>query len=168
MTNEVKRFRAIPGYHPMTLKLIEYLGEKNPGDFMTDDELAEVAGAQTKPGGEAYAYLLSAIRWQRKAGKDFQRVRDGGGIKCLEATETDDAVKSEARAIHRKTGRTLIRAETVDVQKLPDDRRSAFLARTSQLSALYGLSADRVTKKLDGVDNQEPDMKELLKALTGS
>lgn len=164
----VTRLPGPYGMSPETQRLIEKLKEGKPGDVLTDDELREVCGKNTRVGCEGYANLWSAIRHcDREHGVAWSRVRGAWCIKCLGATELQDEDDASNKSIHRKTKRDLRRLKiaTTHTNGMDDAGRTQLNLRIAQKATMLMFSSSQTRKKLDARNITKPlDMNRLLDA----
>ena len=167
---ETKAFQAIPNHSPTTAKIVELLITKKPGDFVSDTEIAEACGCKVSVNEAGYSNLLTAIkRVCRLHGLDFQRVRGGGGIKCYTSGETASTLDTHYRRIGKEARRGLSRSATVKIEQLAVDKRTPYLAITSQLGALHHMATSTATKALEARQaNTAPDLPKLLEAFAAA
>ncbi len=164
---QVQRIPAVPGMALATEKLIERLKAGRVGEVVTDEELTRVAGKNTRPNGDGYANLQSAIGYvSRRHQVVWSRQRGACAIKCLSADEIVTAGESDLETVHRRSKRAVLRlniASSVetDAAKLP--RLHALLAQHGTLAAF---SRHDTLKKLEARQVQQPlDMKRLLEGI---
>ena len=145
--------RAVP-----TQKLIERLQHGVPGDILTDEELTEIAGYDTRPSsqgrpGKGYSYLTSAIRYVlNNHAVVWDRVRGGNYIRCVDDPDKLPLAASglnRVRKAARKSARVL---GTINIENLTAEQvqeRNANLAITGAICQF----ADRKTMKALSVRN---------------
>jgi hypothetical protein len=146
--HEAESYKAIGGYHAITVRLISALQTGKPGDEKTDAELSEVAGFPTSVGGKGYAYLCSAIRYCDRLGVVWQRVKSEGKIVCLNGGEVLARSGGDVRHIGRTARRSAGRLALVDTTSLPQQDRPRALAIGAQLGAIMLMSKPEATKRL--------------------
>lgn len=163
MENEVKRFTAIAGLHVATAQLIEKLKDGKPGDTLTDVQLAEVCGHPTGVGEQGYCYLQTAIKYVRKLGIVWERLRGGGCVKCLEPVERSLSARRYLGFGHRRIKRAVMVGASVNIEELPEDRRAQHGAMMSQLRVVSLFSKPSASKQFETVQiPQKPDLHKML------
>jgi hypothetical protein len=175
-SNITNKFQAIQGISPTTAKLIERLKDGKPGDVLSDAELGEICGRETKPGEEGYQNLRSAIRYtMRHHNVYWERIIDAGQIKCLNGPETLTSNRRDFRMINRRAKFSAGKLRTVNPETLNLPDRSQYFTNRAQLGALTMFSATKTTKRLDDAEVntvekvkaiQEKSLRVFTKALT--
>jgi ribosomal protein L20A (L18A) len=143
-----KEYQAIPGYHPITLVLIEQLKKGKVGDVLTEEKIKEITGASVGVDQDDYGKLMSAMRHCVKSGVVWQRIRGSRCIKCLNASEILDSSQSDISAIRRRARRSTLKIQTVDVAKVPEIERPSFFRTSAQLGAMAMFASKSSGEKL--------------------
>ena len=136
MTDETQR--VYPALALATSRLIERLKGGEPGDTVTDEELTAIVGNDTAPSGKAYKNLQSAVRWVRRDGVVWSRVRGEGVLKCLQHRERTDVSESYVQRSGRAAKTALQVARATRVAELSSDeakRHTAIVARAAMQAA---------------------------------
>lgn len=132
-----------------TAKLIERLQEGDVGDTVTDDELTEYCGRDTRPNGDGYSNLLSAIRyvthhhdivWDRQVGEGY--------LKALNSSERLSLTERRRKHIHGTSRRAGLELPSPTADDLTDEERSAVLVKDAQLKFLIVGSSTKLQRRL--------------------
>lgn len=143
------KYQNVPGMSPVTMKLIDGLKNGKHGDMLTDTQLSAICGEPTAPGQKGYAKLASAIRYcKRHHGVVWCRQYHGGLIKCLDDAERLDYTHQRRRKARRVIRDAGLIASTIDLEKLPAERRAEHAAITAQLRGLAVFTDSGFTKAL--------------------
>jgi len=161
---EMKRYPAVPGVAEVTAKLIDVLCKGRPGDVLTDNQLKEACGQETRVGGQAYANLATAIgRCVREHGILWQRQRGANAIKCLCSDEKLNTVRTERTLTHRRITRTLRKLMTIALNELEQPKQAEALSLQAQLGGLELISRTSTTKALiERKVNEQPKLEDTL------
>lgn len=150
--HQYKNANSVPvvrNYALETNKLIQRLKDGMPGDIVTDDEMSDLIGKSTQPGGAGYNYLQSAMRYCLHQGVRWERMRKQRAIKCLDSSETlkhgERGIKLLGRAARRETRKI----GTVKRAELSQEESKRFGVVSSQLQTLTYMSSKPAAKRLD-------------------
>ena len=154
--------KSVPGYHPLTVRLIEMLKGGKPGDEISDGTLTEVIGLHTASGEKGYAYLMSAIRHcERNHSVVWRRVKGEGIVMCLNPMEVIELTHGDVSSIRRKARRGSRRLYGIQQEQIPIAERPQCNALAAQLGFIASISTDSATKKLAG-KTEQPKLAEAL------
>jgi hypothetical protein len=167
-TTDTKRFQAIPGYAPATLKLIELLGAGKVGGVVTLDQLNATAGKDVSTKSQGRANLYSACRHVRRTkGLVWRWLKGAAAVKCYNASEIVDLVDSRRKHIG-KTARQAVSEAAIASSRngeLDDKDRPRLHALMAQVGTLAAFSDGRTTAALvERSVNSVPDKAKLLEA----
>ena len=167
-TTDTKRFQAIPGFAPATLKLIELLGAGNIGDVIPLSTLNSTAGKDVGTTGQGRANLYSACRHVRKSkGLVWKWLAGAAAVKCYNANEIVDLVDSRRRHIG-KTARQAVSEAAIASSRngeLDDKARPRLHALIAQVGTLAAFASGQTTSALvERSANSVPDKAKLLEA----
>jgi len=164
---EVERIAVPHGLSVTTAKLIEKMKGGKPGDTLTDDELTEACGKNTKVTGDGYSNLQTAIRYcVNNHGIFWQRITGAWMLKCLTASETLMTGSSQLKRISRRARRTVKQLRTINVAELPNGEAPKFNTLVAQCTSLAMFASTDATKKLEARGLTQPiDMGKLLEAM---
>ena len=150
MAKTVKAFPRIGNYSPVTNILIQRLRDGKPGQVITDEELAEVAGYPCAAGHRGYSNLMNAIRYCECEGVIWRRLRGQKSIACQKPAEVVEQAVSDLRIVHRKakrTSRRLIMTDTSDLTNAEKVRHSALVAQAGTLVMVsHGTTRTRIAE----------------------
>jgi hypothetical protein len=167
-SSDTKRFQAIPGYAPTTLKLIELLGAGKVGDVLPISTLNEAAGADVSPKGKNRHSLHSACRHVRRSkGLVWKWVTGGAALKCYNPSEIVDLVDARRKHIGRTARQAASEAAiaAAHVDQIDDKDRPRLHALMAQVGTLAAFSDGRTTTALvERSANTVPDKAKLLEA----
>jgi hypothetical protein len=155
--------------HWATTQIVELIKDISINDEYTDEAMRKACGKDTKPGGDGYRYLRSALRIVlRDHGRLCKRVRGKGCIKCLNVGDAITVVKSNLRAI-RKNGTQSVRALAAVSEHASAEELPQVNALVAQVGTLAVLASSTQTKKLISHKMTEPiDQRQLLVAMVES
>lgn len=150
--NEVQKSDAYPFMHgicPATSKIIDKLKNGEVGDIVTDEELKDICGKDTKPHGNGYGNLGTALRiLERKHDKVWLRVKGANCLKCCNSTEIADVCDNDIQRVRRRTNRTNNRIVLVDISQLSSDDAKRFMANSALSGTIELMSRRNTIKKL--------------------
>ena len=154
--------KAVPGYHPLTVRIIDMIKSGKPGDEISDAKLTEIIGMSTDVGEKGYGYLMSAIRHcERTHSVVWRRIRGTGKILCLNPMEIIELTQGDIGNIRRKARRGSRRLYGIEQEQIPISNRPACNALAAQLGFIASISTDTATKKLTG-KTEQPKLTEAL------
>jgi hypothetical protein len=131
-----------------TRLLRDRLAGAAPGDVLTFDDLAIVAGTDVRPGAKGYAWLHSAMRQVRAShGLVFESVR-GTGWRCVEEAEKLGVARGYVRRARKAVGRSLSVLGAVDRVALTDEQRRLLDAQVSHSAVLAHLTTQKAVNKV--------------------
>lgn len=160
--------RSPHGYAPETGILIERLSTGNPGDIVTDEELSRMIGRDTRPDGDGYTYLLSAIRYVcRNHGVVWSRRRGEHLLVCQDSAGALTLAQSGVQHIRRAAIRSLDVLATVKHNELTAEQRVAHRATLLQIGAIRTFSRGSTYRQLQRSTVDVVPTKELLRAFVG-
>ena len=146
----VSKVPVIAGLSIVTVKLIEAMKDKKPGDIYDDAALKSISGRDCSCTGDGYPSLRSAIRHvRRNHGLVWERVIKSGFIKCLKPPETLSSVGRDGRRIHRIAGVQISKLKAVDPNQLEGEKRTEYFARLAQSGTLRQFSGASTVKALE-------------------
>jgi hypothetical protein len=166
--NETKEFTAIPHLHVATSLLIEKMHVGRMGDVLSDQELTALCGHSTAVGGEGYGYLQTAIKYCRRVGIVWERVRGIAAIKCLNNEERVASARGGIDHIQRVGKRALATMASVEVAKLPAGMGSEHYAQMSALGFVMTYSQPKTLKMLAANPGAAFDPQKTLEYLKGN
>ena len=147
--------KAVPGYHPLTIRLIDLLKGGVPGDEKTDAQLTETINMDTAVGGKGYGYLASAIRHCEKGcGVVWRRICKENKIRCLNPREILELTHCDIGGIRRRARRGSQRIYGIKQDEIPAVERPQYNAVAAQLGFIASISTNSATKKLEGKTEQ--------------
>jgi hypothetical protein len=149
-----------------TVKLIERMKDGKQGDRIADEDLRRLVGKSCAPGGEAYGYLMSAMRYCLKEhDASWERDRGTGSIICQGPSEARNSVASNLRSCRRRTNRDLRRLRVTCNGNMEDGERQQHNVLIAQVGAVAAMSDLKTTRKLEARNITQPlDMNRLLEA----
>jgi hypothetical protein len=147
---ELRRIRVPAGHSVTTAKLIERLTQPSKiGDLLTDEELMAFCGKDTRPDGNGYRNLASAIKYVRKHdGIVWERVRDAEAIKRLVPDEIISTAEAASSRIRRTATAAAEKVKTVPLDSVAPEERPKFTALLAQHAALASFAKTDTRKKL--------------------
>lgn len=155
MADEQMKVQAVPGYHPLTVRLIETLKHGKAGDEYTDEDMTVIIGKNTAVGGSGYHYLGSAIRHCEKHNAVvWRRVSKMKKIACLNAEEIVEYTHGDVDCIRRKARRGSRRLMGINPEQIPQGNRPHVNALAAQLGFIASISSANATKKIEGKTEQ--------------
>lgn len=156
----------MPGISPVTSKIVDKLKTGTIGDVVTDEELKAICGRDTRPQGNGYGNLATALKMlERNHDKVWMRVKGAYCLKCCDSQEIAVACDSDIQRVRRRTKRTNRRGMLVDIDKLQPDDAKHFLANMAISGTIALLSKKDTSKKLMLRDIKTPmDLPKLLEA----
>lgn len=149
MDQEIKRIPIEPNYSTITSALIARLKVGVPHETITDDELREIAGRPVGVKDKGRCYLQSAVKWARRNGIVWTRVRNEQRIVCLSDTEKLEVVNGVRQSISRKARVGLQVLAGVNREDLPKDKQREYDARTAQTGTLLMFADSATAKQLE-------------------
>ena len=155
--------KAIGGYHPITVKLINYLETGKRGNSHDDSEINNIAGIPCGVNEKGYGYLSSAIKYCEKFGVIWQRQRKENKILCLNENEIFERSRNDLGRVRRHTRRASNRLSSVDPNNLSPDKRPSALALAAQLGAIILMSKNDTTKKISSASTAVPQIEDVMK-----
>ena len=160
--NEQQSVKSVPGFHPLTVRLIDKLKGGTVGDEIPGATLAEIIGMSTDVGMRGYGYLMSAIRHcERSHSVVWRRVRGECKILCLNAKEVMELAHSDVNGIRRRARRGSRRLYGIQMEQIPAVDRPQCSALAAQLGFIASVSTNSATKKLAG-KTEQPKIAEAL------
>ena len=168
MKEDLKRFQHHKGVGPVAAQLIDKLKGGEPGDTLTDIELKEVCGHDTRPKGKGYSSLGTAIRFCiREHGILWSRIRGANAIKCLDPERKIEFVAATNKHVARVTRRGVNILGSIEVKELPEEKRPDYFAALAQTGTLAEISRANTRKKLEAHGITKPfDMQKMLEAMS--
>lgn len=165
-TNDKLR-HITPGMALPTVQLIERLKAGKPGDTLTDEQLEDACGHDTRPSGKGYTYLMSAIRHcRRNFGVNWQRIPRGDSIRCLVPGETVESVERIQRGQYKRSGVALQMLRNVNGE-VDDETKVKVNLAIAQFGFMRACASSDMTKRMAArtlPDNPKPDMRKMLEA----
>lgn len=156
-----------PGMSLATIKLIDLL--KSGATTLTDAQLTEACGKDTRPGGNGYGSLSSAIRHCRKNHNVvWERVRMGGAIKRLDSIEAVQSVDRDRKHVNRKSKVAIQKLHVAAMSAGDDATKTDINRRAAQMGAIAALASTSALKRMECSGNglaEKPDMHKLLEAM---
>jgi len=146
---EPRRFRSVGQYAVATSLLIQRMEKGQPGDILTDMQLAAICGKVCRPHHPGYGYLQSAIKYCERHGVVWKRMPGGDCIKCLEPDEILSQGESTARQISNRAKRATLRFGSLDASVLTPEqvtKRNTFMAWAGTLALM---ASRKAVKKLE-------------------
>lgn len=162
---ETKRFPHVPGIVAATAQLIAAMKDGKPGDVMSDERLAAIAGKSCSPGGDGYANLATAIKHLEGESTPVVWRREKGArcIRCLDPHGCIAVAHDGRKRIHRISKRSVGVLNTVKPEQLPEGKRTEFYALVATQGTMAWLSSTKAHRKLVAKKATEPaDMRKLL------
>lgn len=158
--------QTIAPKHLARVKIEEHLKNKDhrPGDVVTDETLAEIAGVDcTSPRGRGFVQrsIEFVAKWH---GMCWRRVRTAGCIECLGPSGARQFAESNAKAITRKAKRNVLYLTNTTQYEMENGERIEHNLAMAQAGTLCMFDG-KLAKKLKARDVQKPlDMNRLLEA----
>lgn len=152
----VQEMHVIPGYHPITIRLIHLLETGEIGDILTDAQLEEEAGVAVGVGERGYAYLGSAIRYCIGSGKVWQRVRGEHLIKCLDVDEIFSSAEVDLKGIKRKANRGTRKIFSIDPKDIDLAKMTKYSTLSAQMATVAMFASKKTTTKMLENSVKEP------------
>jgi hypothetical protein len=147
--NDTKAAVGPATLHLSTVKLIEKMRDGTPGDKLTDEQLTEACGHDTRVGGRGYGYLQSAIkRCENHHGITWKRILGGDCIECLDNSGLMGLAESKRKHLRRVSKRTCRQLATADATQMGKDEKTEYLASVAQFGTLVQFAGTATTKKL--------------------
>lgn len=167
--NEILKQEVYPFLHgisPVTSKIVDRLKTGKIGDIVTDEELLNICGKDTKPHGDGYGNLGTALKiLERKHGKVWMRVKGANCLKCCNSEEIADVCDSDIQRVRRRSKRANNRATLVDISILSNDDAKRFMANVAITGTIELLSKRDTAKKLMARETKTSiDLPKLLEA----
>ena len=155
---EVKRFRIIGRYSPITCMLIQRLENSQPDDAILDEELNRIAGKDVSPKGNHNSYLQSAIRYCEQMGICWQRVRGEGYIKRSSPGDIIVGSEQAVKSTHRKMKRSVARLGSITnkMDELEPGEKKRALTAQAQVGTLCAFSNFTIQRKLSARNIEKP------------
>jgi hypothetical protein len=148
-TEQVKVYPFERGLSPVTSKLVDLLKVGKPNDKLTDEEMSAHCGRDTRVGGNGYGNLGTAIgRTEKFYGIVWKRVLAENCIVCLTDEGKMSVVQDSTVSIHRKARRAIRVGGLVDINNIPEDKRSGFLVTAAQVGATELMTRTTTARKL--------------------
>jgi hypothetical protein len=139
----------VSGMSLTTARLIERLRQGQVGDTVSDEELTELCGRNTRPDGDGYNNLLSAIRyvtrnhgvvWERQVGENY--------LKALDSTERLSLVERRRKHVHRTSRRAGLELPSPNADDLTYEQRSEVLVKDAMLRCMIVGSSAKLQQRL--------------------
>lgn len=157
----------VPAGHSVTTgKLIELLQKPSEiGDTISDEQLTAACGKDTRPGGNGYGHLHTAINYVLKHNQlVWQRVRGAEAIQRLDPDGIADAAKRSSSMICRAAKKSVAKLQCVELEKVEESDRPKFVSLLAQHGALAAFAKSDTRKKLEARDCPTFDPSKLLSA----
>lgn len=149
---ENNKILEVPKFSKMsvfTASLIDYLIKAEIGDVITDDEMTEVCGKDTRPNKSGYGNLKSALNYLlNNEGMVFERIRGSDAIKCLDSKETVISAEGDLKGMHKRAKKVRKKTMTVDQTQLSSEDIKRLSAVSAQVGFLELISKRDTFKKL--------------------
>lgn len=148
--DELRKIMVPAGHSVTTAKLIEVLQKPSEvGDTLTDEQLAAACGKDTRPAGDGYANLMSAIKYVRKHdGVVWGRLTGANAIKRLSAEEIATVAERASSTIRRAATATVSKLKCVALDNVPEEARPKYTSLLAQHGALAAFAKGDTRKKL--------------------
>jgi hypothetical protein len=136
---------------------------------LTDEQLEHACDRKTAPGGDGYAYLMSAIRYvEREHGIVWKRVTGAGQIQCLGPKEVTTLADSVRKSTYRRSKRTVRQIAAV-YDEADNDTRIELNRQMAVQGNILTMSSPQMQKRLKGKGTittpHKPDLGRLLEAM---
>lgn len=162
-----KSFPRVPGIHFISSMLVDRLKSGKPGDVITDEEMRELCGKDTRPGGDGYCYLATAIKICLKEHRVvWKRTRGAWCIKCLVLEELLLVAKTNSVRIHKTAKKSIETMQTVSLDVIPEVKRPEYLARMAQFGTIAAFTKKDTQEKMIARNICQPfDVQKMLEAM---
>lgn len=155
--------KAIPQYHPLTIRVINLLETKKTGDIVSNTELAQLVGYDCASDEKGYRYVSSAMRYVLKSKRMvWQRVRGEGCIVLLNSEETIRTVDSHINRLRRESRKGAHKALTIDSNVLSEDKKKILSAQLAVCGTITMMTKGETFKKLADKGIEQPDTNRVL------
>lgn len=141
-----------------TKRLIELLSDiaKPHGSRLTDEVMSEHCGKDTRPGGDGYGNLGTAIRACEKDGIMWKREPGAGCIVKCDNERVMDAAGKARKHGKRTAGRALNQLRCADLNAMTPEGRTEYLAELAVAGTMVVAADNRTMKKLKARNVQSP------------
>lgn len=159
----MQKFEHIPAMAPWTAALIGLL-KTETAETIDVTKLNEVANGDVAPKGKRYASLNTAIKHVERYYQVVWRWDRTGVRKLIDGEKSEDT-KSRTRRIHRAAVRNTRILGTIDLTKLPSDKRQEVVGQAT-LAAIVSMSTKpSSTKQIEAVKPESVDLRKMLESL---
>jgi hypothetical protein len=165
---DLKRIMVPAGHSVVTAKLIEVLQRPSKiGDVISDEDLTDACGRDTRTGQKGYNNLCRAINFVlNHNGLVWKRLRDADAIKRLSAPEIEDVAKRATTSIGRAARKNVTKLQCVPLDDVPETDRTRFTSLIAQHGAIAAFSKPDIRKKLEVREGVTFDPAKALAAFT--
>lgn len=148
---------------PWTSALIGLL-KTEAADTIPLATLDEIANGPVSPGCQRYAALNTAIKHVERYYGIVWRWQKTGIRKLVDGEKSEDT-KGRTRRIHRAAVRNTRILGTIDLNKLPSDKRQEVVGQAT-LAAIVSMSTkSSATKQIESVTPESVDLRKMLESL---
>ena len=148
-----------------TARLVAYLSMGKPGDVLTDEQLTERCGKNTRVSGDGYSYLLTAIRYvQRHHELAWFRIRGSNAIKGGNADEILEHSESGVSGIRRRSKKIMTQIGIARTGELDDAGMTKANVIAAQVGTMLLMTKRKTCKKLENMEKEQLDPSKLLSA----
>lgn len=156
--------KFVPNCSIETTRLINLLKDGKPGDSHTRSGLSAAAKCSCETGEKGYGALQSAIKHcESQYGKVWRWSRANKRYECLDADGITSLLVAFLSSMHRRAGRAMRVAATVDREKLTPEKQREYDMNTLQNALVQQTSGSKMrnliatSKQLEKLSMPSPD-----------
>jgi len=166
--SEIEKKEVYPfehGMSPVTAKLIDKLKTGKVADILTDMELEEHCGRDTRVTGNGYGNLMTAIRHTtRRYDLVWARIKGENALRCLGSKAIAEGLESDIKRTGKRMKWANIRASLVKLDELGEDLSKRFIANKVITGTIKLLTKKTTLKKLMASSVSIVDPRKLLES----